>query len=459
MAQQFDAIIIGAGQAGPPLAKRLAKEGMRVALAERKFFGGTCVNTGCIPTKALVANARAIYQTRRGGEFGFRLPGPVEIDFPAIMARKQRILMPSRENVEKGLREEDGCTVFHEAARFLSPHEVQVGPQTLAAPKIFINVGGRATVPDLPGVHEVPFLTNSTLLDLKQLPQHLVIVGGSYISCEFAQMFRRFGSEVTILEKSDRLVHREDPDVSSCVREILEGEGITIRTDAECIHLKPHGEGVQVGTSCTTGEPDVTGSHVLLAVGRTPNTGDLGLDKAGVETDKHGYVTVDDQLRTNVEGIWAMGECNGHGAFTHTAYNDYQIVAGNLIGDDPRKLSDRILAYNMYIDPPLGHVGMTETEVRNSGRPALMAKRPMSKVGRADEKSETQGFMKFLVDAETKKIVGATILGVSGDEAIHSVLNVMYSGAPYTLMTHAMPIHPTVSELIPSTLESLQPLQ
>ena len=457
MAQHFDAIVVGAGQAGPPLVSRLTKAGMRVALVERKLFGGTCVNTGCIPTKALIANARALHQARRGEEFGFTT-GPLTIDFAAIMARKQRILMPSRTGVEEGLRSNRDCTVFHDAARFVSPTELAVGAETIAAEKIFLNVGARATVPDLPGVHEVPFLTNSTILDLTELPKHLVIVGGSYIGCEFAQMVRRFGAEVTLVERADRLIAKSDPEFSVCVREILEGEGITVRTDAECIHFKPHAEGVEVGTSCTTDTPEVVGSHVLLAMGRTPNTADLGLEKAGVATDQKSYISVDEQCRTNVAGIWAMGECNGRGAFTHTAYNDFEIVAANLLDGEPRKISDRITAYNMYTDPPLGQVGMTEAEARASGRTVLVGTRPMSKVGRAFEKSETQGSMKFLVDAETKKILGATILGPGADEAIHLVLATMYAGAPYTTVTHSVYIHPTLSELIPTTLESLEPL-
>ena len=458
MAREFDAIIIGAGQAGPPLAGRLTKAGMTVAMIERKLFGGTCVNTGCIPTKTLVASAHAAHLARRGGDFGVQVSGEITVNMKAVKERKDAISGQSREGVEKGLRSMDKCTVFHEAARLISPTEVQVGDEVLTSKKIFLNVGGRASIPEIPGVHDIPFMTNTTLLQLDVLPEHLVIVGGSYIGLEFAQMYRRFGSKVTVVEKGKRLVAHEDEDVSVAVKEILEKEGITVRTDSECIHFKAHAQGVLIGTSCTTGEPDVLGSHVLLAIGRRPNTDDLGLEAAGVVIDDRGYVTVDDQLRTNVPGIWAMGDCNGRGAFTHTSYNDFEIVAANLLDGEPRRVSDRIQAHAMYIDPPLAQIGMTEKEVRQTGRAALLGSRPMSKVGRAVEKGETEGFMKVLVDAETKKILGAMILGTGGDEAIHCILDTMYADAPFTTLTHAMHIHPTVSELIPTLLESLQPL-
>ena len=458
MTQRFDALIVGAGQAGPPLAGRLTKAGMTVAMVERKLFGGTCVNTGCIPTKTLVASAHAAHVARRGGDFGVRVGGEVAVDMQVVKARKDSISGKSREGVETMLRSMNKCTVFHEAARFLSANEMQVGGEVLTAEKIFLNVGGRAAMPELPGLRDVSVLTNTTILELDTLPEHLVVVGGSYIGLEFAQMYRRFGSRVTVVERGKHLVAHEDEDVSAAVKEILEKEGITVRTDSECIHFKPHADGVLVGTSCTVGEPDVVGSHVLLAVGRRPNTDDLGLDQAGVAMDERGYITVDDELRTNVPGIWAMGDCNGRGAFTHTSYNDFEIVAANLLDGEPRRVSDRIQAHAMYIDPPLAQVGMTEKEVRRLGTPALIGRRLMSKVGRAVEKGETEGFMKVLVDAETKTILGATILGTGGDEAIHCLLDTMYAGAPYSTLTHAMHIHPTVSELIPTMLESLEPM-
>ena len=459
MSDHFDAIILGAGQAGPSLAGRLTAAGQRVAFVERKLFGGTCVNTGCIPTKAMVASAYAAHMARRASDFGVGIQGPVQVDMKAVKARKDAISGKSRTSVEQWLRGMKNCTVFHETGRFVESHAIQAGAETLTADRIFINVGGRAVVPDLPGIHDVPYLINSSIMELEEVPRHLVVVGGSYIGLEFAQMFRRFGSEVTIVEKVPRLIAHEDEDISKTVEEILESEGIDVRLGAECIAFARRDAGICVRVSCDAGAPETHGSHVLLAVGRRPNTDDLGLDKAGVKTDEHGYIVVDDQLRTNVEGIWAMGDCNGKGAFTHTSYNDFEIVAANLLDNDPRRVSDRISAHGLYIDPPLGRIGMSEAEVRKTGRPALMGTRPMTKVGRAVEKGEDKGFMKVLVDAESKKILGAAILGTGGDEAIHCILDVMYAGAPYTTLQRAMHIHPTVSELIPTMLGDLKPLK
>jgi pyruvate/2-oxoglutarate dehydrogenase complex dihydrolipoamide dehydrogenase (E3) component len=454
----FDAIIIGAGQAGPSLAGRLTQAGRSVAFVERKLFGGTCVNTGCTPTKAMVASAYAAHIARRAAEYGVVLTSPVSVDMKALVARRDAIVAQSRNGVEASLRNNPSCTVFTGTASFESSHTVRVGDDLLEAKQIFLNVGGRATIPELPGVHDTPFLTNTSLLALDTLPAHLIIVGGGYIGIEFGQMYRRFGSEVTIIEMAPRLVHHEDEDVSAAVLQILEGEGIHVRLNAECIHLAPHAEGVSVGVDCESGDPESVGSHALLAVGRTPNTDDLGLERAGVAMDKHRYVVVDDQLRTNVDGIYAMGDCNGKGAFTHTAYNDFEIVAANLLDNDPRRVSDRIACYAMYMDPPLARIGMNEREVRATGKAALMGTRPMTRVNRAVEKGESLGFMKVLVDAESKKILGASLLGVGCDEAIHSLLDIMYAGAPYTTVQRAMHIHPTVSELLPTLLGDLKPL-
>lgn len=458
MNQHFDSIIIGAGQAGPSLAGRLTQAGQQVAVIERKLFGGTCVNTGCIPTKAMVASAHAAHIARRARDYGVTIQGSIRVDLKAVKERKDAISAKSRDGVERWLRGMKNCTVFHQSARFISSNEIAVGSETISADRIFINVGGRAVVPDLPGIDRIPYLTNSSMLELEEVPKHLIVVGGSYVGLEFAQMFSRFGSEVTVVERGPRLVSHEDDDVSAGIKEILESEGIHIRLGSECIAFELSDNGIWVHVNCEDGEPKVHGSHVLLAVGRTPNTDDLGLDNAGVRTDERGYIVVDDQLRTNVPGIWAMGDCNGKGAFTHTSYNDFEIVAANLLDNDPRRVSDRIQAHALYIDPPLGQVGLTEAEVRKSGKPALIGTRPMTKVGRAVEKGETMGFMKVLVDAESKKILGAAILGTGGDEAIHCILDVMYSGSPYTTLQRAMHIHPTLSELIPTMLGDLHPL-
>ena len=459
MSRHFDAIVIGAGQAGPSLAGRLTAAGMSVALIERHLFGGTCVNTGCMPTKTLIASAYAAHLARRAADYGVMLDAPPRIDMARVKARADAVSAKARAGVENWLRGMKGCTVINGHARFVAPDTVSVGEERLTAPRIFIDVGGRAAVPPLPGVDQVPYLTNTSLLALDRLPEHLIIIGGSYIGLEFAQMYRRFGAEVTIVEKEQRLVAREDEDVSQAIREILEGEGITMRLSAECIRLAPHPDGVAVGVECASGNPETVGSHVLLAVGRRPNTDELGLDKAGVATDSRGYIQVDDFLATSMPGIWALGECNGRGAFTHTAYNDFEIVAANLLDGEARKVSERILGYALYIDPPLGRIGMTDNQARASGRPLLAGHRPMSRVGRAIEKGETQGFMKAVVDAETRKILGAAILGTSGDEAIHGIIDIMNAGMPYTILQRAVPIHPTVSELIPTLLGEMQPIR
>ena len=453
----YDAIVIGTGQAGPSLARRLATSGMQVAIIERKLFGGTCVNTGCIPTKTMGASAYAAHIARRAAEYGIGA-GPVTVDMKRVKARKDAISGESRTGLEASLKNLANCTVYEGHARFESPREVSVGEARLTAPRIFINTGGRAAIPALQGVGEVPYLTNSSMMDVDFLPRHLVIVGGSYIGLEFGQMLRRFGSEVTIIEMESRLVRREDEDVSAAIQGILEAEGIKVRLNAKCIRLSKHGEEIHAGVDCRDGEPEVSGSHLLLATGRRPNTDELGLDKAGIATDERGYIKIDDQLRTNVEGIWALGDCNGKGGFTHTSYNDFEIAAANLLDNDPRRVSDRIPTYALYIDPPLGRCGMTQAEAAKTGRKILVGQRPMSKVGRAVEKGETQGFMKIMVDAETKKILGASILGTGGDEAIHCILDVMYADKPYTLMQRAVHIHPTVSELIPTMLGDLKPV-
>jgi pyruvate/2-oxoglutarate dehydrogenase complex dihydrolipoamide dehydrogenase (E3) component len=456
--QRFDAIIIGTGQAGPSLAARLSDAGMTVAIIERKRFGGTCVNNGCIPTKTMVASAYAAHTARRGAEYGFAIPGEVRVDMKRVKARKDEIVGRDSSGLETWLRGLRNCTVIQGQARFESARTVSVNGELLEADKIYINVGGRASVPPLEGIESVPFLTNSSMMDVDVLPKHLIIVGGSYIGLEFGQMYRRFGSEVTIVEMGPRLIGREDEDISEAIRQIVENEGIHIRLNSKCISLSTRGGNIVSGLSCEDEPKEVSGDKLLLAVGRVPNTQDLNLDKAGVNTDQRGYITVDNELRTNVPNIWALGDCNGRGAFTHTSYNDYEIVADNLLAGDHRGVSDRITTYALFIDPPLGRCGMTETEVRKSGKPALAVTFPMNKVGRAIEKGETQGMIKITVDAETKQILGAAILGTGGDEVIHVILDVMYAKAPYTVIQRAMHIHPTVAEFLPTVLSKLKPL-
>ncbi|WP_206364175.1 FAD-containing oxidoreductase [Sphingomonas sp. UV9] len=457
MMRQFDAIIVGAGQAGPPLAGRLTAAGMTVALIERKLVGGTCVNTGCMPTKTLVASAYAAHLARRAAEFGVRT-GDVAIDMPAVAARARKVVMDARTGNETWLEGMAGLTLLRGHARFTGPGTIAVDGEELTAPRIFLNVGGRASVPDMPGIGDVPHLDNTDMVALEAVPEHLVVVGGSYIGLEFAQMYRRFGAAVTVVERGERLIGHEDADVSDAVRGILEDEGVTVRTDANCIAFAAHDAGVAVSVDCHAGEPVVVGSHVLLAVGRRPNTDDLGLDRAGIATDAKGYVIVDDLLQTNVPGIWALGDCNGRGAFTHTAYNDFEIVAANLLDGDDRTLSQRLVGYALYIDPPLGRVGMTQAQAEQTGRRVLVSTRPMSRVGRAIEKGETKGFMKIVADAETQRILGAAILGTGGDEAIHGILDMMNADQPVSALRWAVPIHPTVSELIPTLLLGLEPV-
>ncbi len=459
MATIYDAIIVGAGQAGPPLAGRLTEAGQSVAVIERKLVGGTCVNSGCIPTKTLVASAHTAHTARRGADYGIGT-GDVTVDMAKVKTRKDKISQDDRHGLESWLEGMDGCTLIRGHARFEGPHTIRVDAQVLEADRIFLNVGGRATVPDIPGLADVDYLTNVGILDLDVLPERLVIIGASYVGLEFAQMYRRFGARVSVVERGPRVAAREDEDVSAALQEILEAEGIDVHLGAAGMRIVGHANGSSgFDLYPRDGAEAISGSHLLVATGRRPNTDDLGLDVAGIDTDARGYVTVDDQLRTSVENVWAMGDCNGRGAFTHTSYNDFEIVAANLLDDDPRRVSDRVTTYALYIDPPLGRAGMTATEVRASGRKALVGKRPMTRVGRAVEKGETQGFMKVVVDAETHQILGAAILGVGGDEVVQDILDVMTAKLPYTAISRTMHIHPTVSELVPTMLQELTPLE
>ena len=458
MNKKYDAIVIGAGQAGPSLAARLTSEGLHTAMIERNLFGGTCVNTGCIPTKTLVASARAAHMARRGGDFGVNISGNIQVDMKKVKARKDGIVQQSNQGVTGWMKNMNNLDVFEGHGQFESANAVRVNSDVLEADKIFINVGARARVPEMSGLHDIDYFTNSNIMDVDYLPEHLIIIGGSYIGLEFAQMYRRFGSEVTVVEMAPRLIPREDEDISQAVLEILENEDIEVRLGAECISFDKRGEEIAVNVSCNNEMQESIGTHVLLAVGRVPNTHDLGLDKAGVEQDERGMINVDDELKTNVPGIWAMGECNGKGAFTHTSYNDYEIVADNLFGTKSRRVSDRLVCYGLFIDPPLGRVGLTVQQVRESGKNALIGKMPMSRIGRAKERSETQGFMKVVIDADTEQILGATILGIGGDEIIHLFIDTMYAQKPYHVIKRAVHVHPTVAELIPTMLQDLKPL-
>ena len=459
MNEHVDVIVIGAGQAGPPLAARCGSEGLKTVLIEREQMGGTCVNNGCIPTKTLVASARVAALARRAAEYGVMLDQGVRIDMPAVKARKDAIVQASRTGVTNWMANAKNVSVIHGQARFTDAHEIEVGGRKLTADRIFINVGGRPSTPTLSGMDSVPFLNNISMMDVDFVPAHLIVIGGSYIGLEFAQMYRRFGAEVTVCEMGPRLIGREDEDVSDEVRAILEREGVTVRTGATCLSVERHGSGINVGVACDSGVPKMEGSHLLIATGRTPNTEDLGLDRAGIATDKRGYISVNDQLETSTPGVYALGDVNGRGAFTHTAWNDYEIVAANLFDGGSRRVTDRITAYALFTDPPLGRVGMSFNEARATGRPLLAAKMLMTRVGRAREAGETQGFMKIVVDAETKRILGAALLGLSGDEVVQSILEVMVADAPYTSINRGVHIHPTVSELLPTLLEGLKPLE
>jgi pyruvate/2-oxoglutarate dehydrogenase complex dihydrolipoamide dehydrogenase (E3) component len=455
--ENFDAIVVGAGQAGPALAARCSKEGLRTAIIERAHFGGTCVNVGCIPTKTLVASARAVHMARRGDEFGFSA-GDVRVEMARIKARKDKIVLQSREGVARWMQGLAHTEVIQGDAHFVAPQNILVGQRQLTAPRIFLNVGARAAPPELEGVDAVPTLDNVSILELDAVPEHLVVVGGSYIGLEFAQIMRRFGAQVTVVERSARLLPREDDDISDAIRAVLEAEGITIQLGAESVSLSRQGGQIALRARCAGDTPSILGSHVLLAAGRRPNTDQLGLDLAGVKTDAHGYIVVDDQCRSSAEGVWAVGDCNGRGAFTHTSWNDHEIVVANLFDADPRRISDRIPCYALFIDPALGRVGMSEREVRASGRKALLGKMQMQRVGRAREAGETQGFMKVLVDADSHRILGAAILGMNGDEVVHSLLDIMAADQPYTVISRAVHIHPSVSELLPTLLQQLVPL-
>ncbi|MBZ0276614.1 MAG: mercuric reductase, partial [Anaerolineae bacterium] len=411
---KYDAIIIGSGQAGFPLAGALTSRGWKVALAEAGQIGGTCINTGCSPTKTFVASARAAHMVRRAADFGIHT-GPISIDFARVMARKEAIVQRFRGGVEGWLTGIENLTIYRHFATFEGPNQVRVGDDVIESDRIYINTGARAFVPPIPGLDTVNYLDNTNILELTDVPQHLIVIGGGYIGLEYAQAFRRFGSEVTIIELSDQIMGREDADIAEAALNLMEGEGIRVLLNTKTSQVQAEGEGVRVTVETGGQREDIVGSHLLVAVGRRPNSDRLGLDKAGIAVNERGYIVVDDGLQTNVPGVWALGDVNGRGAFTHTSWNDYEIVLDNLDGGT-RKASDRIPVYGVYVDPPLGRVGMSEQQVRASGRKALIGVKPMSHISRAIERDETHGLMKVLVDAETKEFLGAAIFGIGGDE-------------------------------------------
>jgi pyruvate/2-oxoglutarate dehydrogenase complex dihydrolipoamide dehydrogenase (E3) component len=459
MATRFDAIIVGTGQAGPPLAGRLTDAGWRCAIIERQRFGGTCVNYGCTPTKALVASARAAYLARRAADFGVEIDGPVRVDMRKVKHRKDEIAGRSNESITSYIKDMKNAAVFEDHAVFEGNWRLRVAGQTIEAEKIVINVGARAAIPPIEGLEEVPYLTNSSLLDLETLPEHLIILGGGYVGVEFGQMYRRFGSEVTIVDQASRLMAGEDEDVSQEIRRIFEAEGIEVVTGAKVERVAQGGSGLRVSVAIKGERREIAGTHFLVAAGRRPNTDDLGLESAGIETDEKGYVRVDDRLQTSADGVFALGDCNRRGAFTHTSYNDYEILAANLLDGDDRKVTDRFVTYAAFIDPPFARVGASESDLRKAGRKALIARLPMSGVARARERSETDGFMKILVDPHTGRFLGTSMLGIRCDEVAHAIIYLMHAGATYQDVMRAVPIHPCVAELIPTMLKQLEPLE
>jgi len=447
-----DLLVIGAGSGGLSVAAGAVQMGADVTLLEGHKMGGDCLNYGCVPSKALLAAGHAAHAMTMGAAMGVTPVAP-QVDYAAAKDHVKSVIdtiapVDSQERFE-GL----GVRVIREFGRFTGPRTVQAGDTQITARRVIIATGSSPFVPPIPGLDQVPYQTNETLFDLRDKPDHLLIIGGGPIGMEMAQAHIRLGCKVTVIEGMKAL-GKDDPELAAIALDALRDEGVEIVEGALAQQISGSEGDITVETSAGT----FHGSHLLMAVGRKPNTDDLGLESAGVETDARGYIVVDDQLRTSVPHVWATGDVNGRGAFTHTSYNDYEIVAANLFDDDPRRVSDRIMAYGLYVDPPLGRVGMTENDARASGRKVLVGKMMMSRVGRARERSETQGFMKVLVDADSEEFLGAAMLGIGGDEIVHSILDIMYAGARYTTIQRAMPIHPTVSELIPTMLGDLRPL-
>jgi pyruvate/2-oxoglutarate dehydrogenase complex dihydrolipoamide dehydrogenase (E3) component len=442
---KYDAIVIGSGQAGNPLCQQLADRGWTVALIEKEHLGGTCINTGCTPTKTMVASAQVAHYARHAGRWGVRA-GEVRVDLAAVVARKDQVVAQWRAGLERKVRERPSLRLYRGQARFLDPHHVRVGEEVLESERIFINTGTRVDVPRLEGLDQINYLTNASIMQLTELPEHLLVVGGGYIGLEFGQMFRRFGSRVTVVHRNDHLLPREDADVTEELQKALESEGIRFVLNARTTRVdKQDG---QVALSWEAGGRSETahGSHLLVATGRRPNTEDLGLEQAGVQTDRQGFIRVNNRLETTVPGIWALGDVKGGPAFTHISYNDYQIVFANLVEGKSLTTDGRLVPYSVFTDPQLGRVGMTEKEARAAGRRLKIGKMPMAWVARAIERDETAGLMKLVVDADTDRILGAAILATEGGELVQILEFVMLAGAPYTLLKGAIYIHPTLAE-------------
>lgn len=459
MGTQYDAIVIGTGHAGPSLADRLGSAGLHVAILEGERAGGTCSDAQATCTGSLAASARVAQAARRAAEFGVQLANPVRVDLAQVNARAREIAEQSERGTTAWLAGMISVDLLRGNARFVGPHSIEVAGQRLEAPRIFINVGARDCAPELPGLSQVNYLTPCSLTGLTVAPRHLIVLGGNGSGVESAQLFRRFGSAVTIIESGPRLVDSEDRDLSASVQELLESEGVHVRCDAQCVSVATTRAGVRVQTSCRGGTDELDGTHLLVSAGRVPDTASLNLSEAGVHVDARGAIVVDEQLRASSPGIWALGDCHDRAAFAHSAHNDAELLAANLLDGESRRASDRLPHSSLILDPPLGRVGMTEDEARASGRRVLVGRWPMSNVARARESSATHGFIKILVDADSEELLGAAILGLGGDEVVQGLLQLMYARAPYSLLSRTIVhIHSTVSERIPATLRNLVPL-